>query len=315
MALLALLMKFYPGKLEAAHLEHGFRGEASMRDADFVREYCEKNDVACHIKYGMVMENRLGGESPEMAGRRMRYEFMSGVAEARGLSFIATGHNAGDVVETMLFNLFRGTGLEGIAGIPDVSHLPYAPRTPIVRPVIDCTRGELREFLAENGVQWREDETNDENSYGRNKIRNELLPWVRSNLNERADDALLGLVRECGVVNAAIASEALELLSAVAVPRRIALASWSLCAARRLPAEKLPYVIRAQGKALSLPVLDRRRTLDLCGLILRSGNWRFQWAGDIEACASGGLLGWIRRRDLERWREYVRSAGAAAGGV
>lgn len=306
MALLALLLRLYGGEVEAAHLEHGFRGEASLRDADFVRDYCDRVGVRCHIRHAPVGDLRRRGESSETAGRRLRYEFMLEVARARGLSFIATGHTSDDLVETVIFNFFRGTGLAGLSGIPEVLRLDAAPEMPVVRPLIGCARGDLRLFLAENEVPWCEDETNDQNAYSRNRIRNELLPWVRRSVNERADDALLGLSRECALLNASIEREARSLLSSLAAESSIALAAWDLRAARRIPAEKLPHVIRAQGRALSLPVLDRARTQELCSLISRSGRWRFQWAGDVEVCAARPLIGWIRRGDVEKWRASLR---------
>ena len=306
MALLALLRRLLGDGVEAAHLEHGFRGETSLRDADFVRDYCDRVGVRCHIRHAPVDKLRRRGESSETAGRRIRYEFLLEVARERGLPFIATGHTADDVVETVLFNLFRGTGLAGLSGIPEVMRLDAAPEWLVVRPLIGCTRSDLRLYLAENGVPWCEDETNDQNAYSRNRIRNELLPWVRRNVNERADDALLGLSRECASLNGSIEREARSSLSRLAAESPVALAAWNLRAARDIPAEKLPYVIRAQGRALSLPVLDRARTLDLCALISRSGRWRFQWAGDIEVCAARPLIGWVRRGDLERWRASVQ---------
>ena len=306
MALLTLLLRLYGGRVEAAHLEHGLRGESSLRDAGFVRDYCDRVGVRCHIRHTPVGVVRRKGESSEMAGRRIRYEFMMEVARERGLSFIATGHTADDAVETVLFNFFRGTGLAGLSGIPETLLLDAAPDRLVVRPLIGCSRGDLRLFLTENGVPWCEDETNDQNVYSRNRIRNELLPWIRRNVNERVDDALLGLSQECAFLNASLEREARLLLSQVAAWSPIALAAWDLRAARRIPAEKLPYLIRAQGRALSLPVLDRGRTLELCSLISRSGRWRFQWAGDIEVCAARPLIGWIHRGDAEKWRASLQ---------
>ena len=119
---------------------------------------------------------REKGESFEMAGRRARYEHFEETARRYSLPFIAVGHNADDVVETQLLNLARGTGLAGLRGIPE-------RRGNVIRPVIDFTRAELRALLAENGVPWRDDATNDESDYMRNKIRNILIPWIKDNLN------------------------------------------------------------------------------------------------------------------------------------
>ena len=305
MALLTLLLRCSGGRVEAAHLEHGLRGDASAADARFVRDHCQRVGVRCHIRYARVGDCRRRGESSEAAGRRLRYEFLVEIARDRELPFIATGHNVEDRVETVLFNLFRGTGLAGLAGIPEVTRFDFAPDRAVVRPLIDCTRGDLRLYLAAREIPWREDGTNDENLYSRNRIRNELLPWVRRNLNQRAEEVLTGLARECDALNASIEAEAREKLGAIAVEFPVALAAWDIRAARRLPVEQLSHLIRSQGRALSLPVLDRCRTLELCGLIRRSGRWRFQWAGDIEVCAAKPLLGWVRRDDIALWRAHA----------
>ncbi|MDR3321142.1 MAG: tRNA lysidine(34) synthetase TilS [Synergistaceae bacterium] len=290
MALLELLRRFYSGGLAAAHLEHGFRGEPSLADAVFVAGYCEKIGIPCFVKHGDVLSHRLPGESAEMAGRRARYEFFFELLDREGLSYVATAHNSGDVVETMLLNLFRGTGIKGLAGIA-------GRRGRVVRPVIACSRDDLRQFLADSGIQWREDETNAENHYLRNRIRNQLLPWLRSNLNESADGVLLGLAGECEAAGVENERDAAGLLLWVKRRSPIALAAWDTATARRLPPVSLSSAIRAQGRELSLPTLDRRRLDELRRLMSRSG-WRFQWADDIEVCGAGGIIGWIRRGDL-----------------
>ncbi|MDR3280324.1 MAG: tRNA lysidine(34) synthetase TilS [Synergistaceae bacterium] len=292
MALLSLLRgSSFRGNIAAAHLEHGFRGESSLADAEFVREYCAREDIPCFISHVDVTSLRMRGESAEMAGRRIRYEFFEDVCRREGIPFIATAHNAGDVVETMTYNFFRGTGAAGLVGIS-------ARRNNIVRPVIRCSRESLRDFLREKGIPWREDETNAENDYTRNRIRNQLLPWVRSNINESADRSLLGLAREAAATTSSSREEAGGYLSLVSRYDPCALAAWDTPTAGRIPDEALRHVIREQGRELGLPVLDRRRMENLCGLIKKGGRWRFQWASDVEICGDSLLMGWLRRDSL-----------------
>jgi tRNA(Ile)-lysidine synthase len=291
MALLSLLRIAFKGRIAAAHLEHGLRGASSLADAEFVKSYCRGAGVECFTASGDIPANRLKGESDETAGRRIRYEFFARVSEREGLPFIATAHNAGDVVETVAHRVFRGAGVAGMSGI--------SPRRgAIVRPLINCGREELRRFLRESGVPWREDETNEENHYVRNRIRNQLLPWVRSNINEAADGAVLGFAGECAAISSELKRDAEGLLPLISRTHPFADAAWDAEAARRLSAARLSAALREQGARISLPVLDRRRTEELAGLIRRGGRWRFQWALDAEVCGGGSLIGWIKRKFL-----------------
>ncbi|MDR0649219.1 MAG: tRNA lysidine(34) synthetase TilS [Synergistaceae bacterium] len=290
MATFELLRLFFPGRIAAAHLDHGLRGEASAADAEFVESYCERNGVKCFVRHVRVDRDRLPGESLEMAGRRCRYEFFFELLDREGLAFVATGHNSDDSVETMLLNLFRGTGLRGLSGITPM-------RDRVIRPVIAASRMDLRQFLAERGIPWREDETNAHDCYSRNKIRNHLLPWVRANING-STGALLGLSVECSQADAESEKKAGSVLDWISRHRPPALASWDTPSARKLSSQSLAAAVRAQGRRLGLPALDRPRTDELCRLITLSGRWRFQWGGTTEVCGAREGIGWLDRSDL-----------------
>ena len=292
MALLSLARMAFKGRVAAAHLEHGLRGEASLADARFVEEYCRTHGIVCRVRHRNVAASRMKGESCETAGRRVRYEFFEEIRRAENLPFVATAHNAEDAAETLTHHFFRGTGVAGLSGITGL-------RGHIARPLLRCGRGELREFLRERGIPWREDETNALNHYTRNKIRNELMPWVRSNINGAADRALLGLADECSGLSVRLASEAAAFLRLVARDHPFALAAWDAPAAGRLSDTQLPEVLRSQASLLDLPVLDRHRTLELCRLVRRGARARFQWAGNVEVCCDKTLLGWVTRDMLE----------------
>jgi tRNA(Ile)-lysidine synthase len=291
MAAFELLRRFFPGRMAAAHLEHGIRGDASLSDAEFVASYCEQRGVKCFVRHCRVDENRLTGESSEMAGRRLRYEFFFEILDREGLAFVATGHNADDSVETTLFHLFRGTGIRGLSGIT-----PQRDR--VIRPVISVRGAELRKFLTESGIPWREDETNALDRYNRNKIRNRLLPWVRANINESPEGLILGLSEECAAAEAESEKKAGAILAWIARSRPPALAAWDTVSAMKISPESLVSAVRTQGRRLGLPALDRRRVSELCRLVTRSGRWRFQWAGDIEVCGAKDSIGWLSRRAM-----------------
>lgn len=299
MAMLTALCEVCEDRIAAAHLEHGLRGDDSIADARFVAEHCKSIGIECFVRSVDVDAERSPAESSEMAGRRIRYAFFDEVASERGFSFIATGHTADDSIETMLYNFFRGTGLRGLVGITE-------RRGMIVRPVIRCRRDQLREHLKDKGVRWCEDATNETGRYKRNLIRNELLPWVRRNLNGTPERALLDLASECASVNGRIEERATQICDQLRCSStdRGQLASWDLKLARKCDGHDLLEAIRCEGRKLSLPALDRSRTELLRDLIRRSGRWRFQWAGDIEVVALNGKVNWTRRSDVEKLSEF-----------
>lgn len=156
----------YSLTVKVAHIEHGIRGQESLDDALFVEEYCRENNVEFNILHidavGEARENSLGVEE---YSRNRRYEFFNNIPCDR----IATAHNLSDNIETVLMRLGRGTGLKGACGIPPV-------RDKIIRPLIEISSNEIRQYCNEYNISYRVDSTNLENDYGRNKIRNELIP-------------------------------------------------------------------------------------------------------------------------------------------
>ncbi len=291
-ALLWLLKNFYGGKISVAHLDHCTRNGAAHEDAAFVAALCKKWDVPCFVKRVNVEEEKQTGESFEMTARRIRYEFFEDVAEAEKADFIALGHNMDDLVETQLLNLFRGAGIDGLCGIPEV-------RGKIVRPLIDFRREELREILKENGIEWREDSTNTENLYKRNKIRNELVPWIKVNLNDNFEISMAGLARQTLEIKTERNRQAQRLLEEISFEHAPLFCAWRKNAADGISDASLAELLRMQGKKLNLPVLDRKRTEELIRLIRSEGRWRFQWALDVEVCRTKDGIFWGRRKDTE----------------
>ena len=150
-----------------AHVNHGIRGAEADADEEFVREYCNKHSITFRSAHFNVPEiSESTGESEEACGRRLRYEFFDSVSET---AKIATAHNLNDSAETFLFNLSRGTGLKGLTGIPYV-------RGRIIRPLNDCTRDEIEEYLRDENVSFVTDSTNMSDEYSRNKIRHNVIP-------------------------------------------------------------------------------------------------------------------------------------------
>lgn len=182
--LVKLREELAPGRrleLYAVHINHGLRAEAGEDEA-FVKELCEEWDVPLEVRH--IAADRLAkklGISCEEAGRRARYEAfeerlarMDEGQEERGC--IAVAHHRDDRAETFLFHLFRGTGLDGMAGIRPVRLSESGAR--IIRPLLDCSRAEIEEFLKKEGIGWRTDATNAQDLYTRNRIRNRILPYA-----------------------------------------------------------------------------------------------------------------------------------------
>lgn len=174
--------------LIAAHLNHCIRGKDADRDAEFVRGLAAKLDIPSVIEKvdvpSLKREKRVGMEE---AARHARYRFFETVA-ASASSKIAVAHTSDDQVETVLLNIIRGTGPDGLAGMPAV-------RGKIIRPLIDISRVEVEEYLRKRDLTWRIDITNLEPDYTRNRVRLQLIPFLEGQFNPRIKDAILSLQR------------------------------------------------------------------------------------------------------------------------
>ena len=165
-----------------AHYNHGLRGDESDRDEAFVREYCEACGAAFYSGDGDVMEYaRTGGLGIEQAARDMRYGFFQDLARVLGAERIATAHTADDNAETMIFNLARGAGTNGLSGIPPVRGI-------IIRPLLQTSRDELMRFVSERGIPFVEDSTNSLDVFTRNRIRHAVMPVLKG-INPRIVEA------------------------------------------------------------------------------------------------------------------------------
>lgn len=290
-AMLWLLHRFYKGRIVAAHLDHCTREGMSHSDAAFSLNLCESWGIKCVVKTVEVYQERLKGESFEMAGRRERYAHFYEMAEAEGLPFIAVGHSADDVVETQLMNLFRGTGLDGLRGIPE-------RRGNIIRPIIDFRREELRNILRDNGVEWREDASNVDTVYKRNRVREELIPWIKQNMNPNFESVMVGLAKQIDAELESKRKVTEKLIEDAVITISPAIVCWSPAVINNIQDIELADMLRLQGIMLDLPRLSRDRTLKLVAFIRKGGKWRFQWARDIEVCYSNRGMGWLRREDI-----------------
>ena len=183
--------------LHAVHVNHKFRPGAAEEDQAYVEALCRRLDIPCHVfVYDCARLAREQGISGEEAGRNARYEAFYRVAgELAGSAEtpvkIAVAHNADDQAETVLFRLLRGTGTDGLSGME--YKRAGKPGIEIIRPLLDVRRWEIEDYCLAHGLAPRRDATNEEAIYTRNKIRLELIPYLRENFNQNVTEALLRL--------------------------------------------------------------------------------------------------------------------------
>ena len=174
-----------------AHLDHQTRDGDSRLDALWVAEEAKRLDVPFHAtSLPVAQEAQTAGLSFEHYARNVRYAFFRQTAREQGCAAIATGHHADDQSETVLMRVLRGTAPHGLAGIPPVRE---DEGLRIVRPLCTCTREMITVWLEDQGVAWREDKSNTDPRYPRNRVRRELLPRLERDYNPRIRDALLRL--------------------------------------------------------------------------------------------------------------------------
>lgn len=177
-----IVKKHIPIHLVAVHVNHGIRGNEALRDENFSKELCEKFGVefiSRHVNIPVIAQrDRL---SEEEAGRKLRYEIFNEIADIKAAEYntkavIAVAHHKNDQAETVLMNIVRGSSLKGLCGIQPV-------RGRIIRPLLCVKRSEIEKYLSLNNMSYVTDSTNSDNTYTRNKVRNELIPYIENNLN------------------------------------------------------------------------------------------------------------------------------------
>ena len=165
----------------AAHFHHGIRGEEADRDQQFVYDYCKSNSIEfVTAKEDIPAISKQMRISIEECARNRRYAFLNSVSDK---AKIATAHTNSDSCESFLFNFARGTGLQGLCGIP-------ACRENIIRPLIFCSSHDTREYCSYHGIRWCEDSTNAMDVYSRNAIRMHIAPELQQ-INRRFEDNAL----------------------------------------------------------------------------------------------------------------------------
>ena len=179
MTLLSILLKLkeeFHLKIYVAHVNHMLR-ENAIKDEEYVKEFCKKNNIENFIKKANISEiaqkEKIGLEE---AGRNIRYNFFEEVLKNTKSNKIAIAHNLNDKAETIIMNTLRGSGVSGLKGIE-------AKRKKYIRPLIEIERYEIEKYCIENKINPRHVESNDDNTYTRNKIRNIVIPYIKNEFN------------------------------------------------------------------------------------------------------------------------------------
>ena len=159
--------------ITVAHCNFSLRDAESDADEDFVRTICESLKIPFYIQkfdtQQFASDYKL---SIQLAARKLRYDWFSELLSEQKLDCVLTGHHLDDEIETFLINLTRGTGLEGLTGIPE-------KKESVIRPLLKFSREQIEVFAKENNIKWREDSSNSSNKYLRNKLRHDVVPILK----------------------------------------------------------------------------------------------------------------------------------------
>ena len=282
--------------LTVAHFNHCLRGEQADADQAFVAELAREHGLDFFAGHGNVPDyaftTKLGIEA---AGRELRYRWFAQLAEQQRLDSVATAHTLDDQAETVLLKFLRGAGTKGLAGIYPVIIAGAERKMRIVRPLLGVARDEVETYLTELAQGWREDESNLDHRFLRNRLRHELLPLLERDYNPK--------IR--------------RLLNDVADTSRAEEDYWRELVEREAAARTIPNQFSVEGFA-QLPLALQRRVLkrfaESEGVTLD-----FAHIEKLRRCALGegtrtelpGGRVVVRRRASLQWRAVGQEAGSA----
>ncbi len=222
-----------------AHLHHGLRGAEADGDADFVKDLAERLGLTYHydqVDIPAQLRDAGGGNTEEFA-RRNRYEFLERVAFKTGCDCVAVGHHADDNAETVFHRVCRGTGLRGLGGMSEVRAIQPGSRVRLVRPLLRARRSTIEGLCSERTLRPRFDSMNESLDFTRGKLRKQIFPLLRDQMNPNIAEALLRLseqARRMGQYLEDAASRTFESLVVAEEPRHLVLNTHGLLAKQRI---------------------------------------------------------------------------------
>ena len=289
MCLLHILSKIkeeYGIILKAVHINHGIRGDEALRDENAVRAYCEKEGIELLVFHKdipyLAKEMGLGEEE---CGRRVRYEcFFEAHCDA-----VATAHSLSDSIETLIFNLVRGTGSKGLCGVPPVRE------GNIIRPLIDCTREEIEAYCKENAVPYVTDSTNLTDDYKRNFIRHNIVP-VLSEVNEGYARNISSALEILRCESDFIDCEAKSLIESAKCEKGYSRGDF-LAAHEAVRKRAVSILLRSKMNKST-----EKRHIDLADKIILSGEGKTEISKDLYICCESDIIAFQSHKNLpEEW--------------
>jgi tRNA(Ile)-lysidine synthase len=273
--------------LSVAHLDHGARGEAARADAAFVEDLARS--LGLPFDLGRWQATRPGHF--EADARRARYAWLLEIAHARGASAVAVGHTRDDQAETVLHRVIRGTGIHGLAGIPARRWL--GPGVTLVRPLLNVSRQEVRDYLGNHAQPFRDDVSNADTSRTRARLRHDLLPKLADEYNPRVAEALVNLAKLAAGSTRSCRRQAMEIERFTACgSSKPDEASFHRDRLVQFPAFVRAEVLRLAWRRAGWPEagMGAKRWRRLALLARRTREGRFDVGGGVEAHTSPALF-------------------------
>ena len=276
-----LLPKIRDGRVHAAavHVNHGLRSDESDEDERFVRQLCAALKIEC-----LVYRPDLSGRSDEAAARRARFECFRQAIQETGADGLLLAHHADDQAETFLMRLLRGAGADGLQCM---AREQVVEGIRVFRPMLDLGREEIREALIQDGITWREDSSNRDRAYLRNRIRMEAIPL----LEEIAPGAVGRICGAAGMIrsdNETLQNAARERFAAAAAADQLSTDELET-APEAIQSRVLRMWWRANAPKLEEHELSSRQTRQLLGL-LKSEKGKVNLPGGYHAVRNPGIL-------------------------
>lgn len=235
--LLKLLVDLQPKwgwSLRAVHCDHQWRAD-SAANADFVRQLCDTWGIPCYV----VTAN--ADYPTEAAARQWRYQVFEEIATQEHCTRVATGHTASDRAETLLYNLLRGSGIDGLQALVWQRPLMANSTVSVVRPLLALTRQQTGDFCRQFDLPVWQDSTNQDTRYARNRIRLELLPYLRSHFNPGAETTLAHTAELLAAEVDLLETMATELYEVAVLPPATGAEAWKIA---RSPLKAAPLALQ-----------------------------------------------------------------------
>lgn len=274
--------------LVVLHFNHRLRGELADRDAAFVAETADK--LGLEFTIGAPLEDLAGqGDSLEAAARDARYRFFEETCNQIGARYLFMAHTADDQAETILHRILRGTGVDGLAGIPRVR--PLSQLTTIVRPMLSLRRREGAKYIDALRQRYCEDETNADFYFTRNRLRHELLPALAADYNPQIHDALVRLGEMAGE-----ASECVDMLVSTLSAQCVRRERGGVLLETTTLARQPSYLVRQlfvrlwQQQRWPLQAMTYEKWQQLAALAQAAGDATLNLPGDVRAKKQGEQL-------------------------